>query len=112
VSDQHKQQWTILAIREKKQRPFSKFNENKRNKSGARSYRRMYRKQDSSRKLRKFIYKGKVFFKKFPPILVNFKIFPVRSYAHAGRFYISDQLLHHLTPSGYFIILNNRIKTS
>jgi hypothetical protein len=27
VSDQHKQEWTMLTIREKKRRPFSKFNE-------------------------------------------------------------------------------------
>jgi hypothetical protein len=27
VSDQHKQEWTTLAVREKKWRPFSKFNE-------------------------------------------------------------------------------------
>ncbi len=89
----------MLTTREKKRMLFWKFKENKRNKNGARSYRRIYRKQDSSRKLRKlrkFIYKGKVFFKTFPPILINFKIFPVRSYAHAGRFYISDEITEYL----------------
>ncbi len=69
VGNQHKQEWTMLTIREKKRTLFWKFNENKRNKNGARSYRRIYRKQDSFGKLRKFIYKGKVFFKKFPKYL-------------------------------------------
>ncbi len=69
MGNQHKQEWTMLRIRVKKRMLFWKFNENKRNKNGARSYRRIYRKQDSFRKLRKFIYKGKVFFKKFPRYL-------------------------------------------
>jgi len=43
------------------------------NKNGTRSYQRIYRKEDS---FRKFIYKGKVFFKIFPPILVNFQNLP------------------------------------